>query len=124
MTFKLDENFGARTLSLFRHRGHDVLTVSEQSLNGCSDRNLFEACVRESRCLVTLDLDFADVTRFPPHHSAGIAVIRVPKNPSLALLSSLIADMIEALRTESISGHLWIVEVGRIRIHSDTADDQ
>jgi hypothetical protein len=32
--------------------------------------------------LVTLDLDFADVTRFPPHLCDGIAVIRVPSKLS------------------------------------------
>lgn len=36
--------------------------------------------------MVTLDLDFSDVTRFPPAQANGIVVIRVPRNPSLTLL--------------------------------------
>jgi predicted nuclease of predicted toxin-antitoxin system len=122
MRFKLDENFGSRTAGLFRLRGHDVATVREQELAGCSDEGLFEVCAREDRCLVTLDLDFADVVRFPPAQSSGIAVIRLPRNPSLDLLGRLVAKMLSALDAESVLGRLWVVEVTRIRIHSDTSE--
>ncbi len=122
MRFKLDENFGNRTVGLFRLRGHDVVTVREQELAGCSDERLFDVCARENRCLVTLDLDFADVVRFPPAHSSGIAVIRLPRNPSLDLLGRLVSKMLGALEAEPILGRLWVVEVTRIRIHSDTSE--
>jgi hypothetical protein len=124
MKFKLDENFGNRTVALFRQHGHDVGTVHGEKLAGCSDHDLFDTCVRESRCLVTLDLDFADVTRFPPHLSAGMAVIRVPRNPSLDLLIRLVNDFLDGLRMEHVAGRLWIVEPGRIRIHSDTIEEE
>jgi len=85
MKFKLDENFGSRTQHLFRTAGHEVQTIRDQGLLGCSDRRLYEICCFEKLCLVTLDLDFSDVTRFPPAEANGIVVIRVPWNPSLAL---------------------------------------
>ena len=84
MKFKLDENFGTRTQQVFEAEGHDVQTVRMQGLQGSSDAHLFEVCGSEQRCLVTLDLDFADVIRFPPSLSNGIVVIRFPRNPSLA----------------------------------------
>lgn len=123
MKFKLDENFGTRTQRIFRAAGHDVQTVREQGLQGCSDRHLYEVCCSERRCLVTLDLDFADVVRFPPAETGGIVVIRVPRNPSLRLLEQLIKQFLQALVETSINGHLWIVEVGRIRIHSSGMTD-
>jgi len=58
MKFKLDENFGHRTVALFRQSGHDLTTVLGQGLAGGSDEQLFRICAQESRCLVTLDLDF------------------------------------------------------------------
>jgi predicted nuclease of predicted toxin-antitoxin system len=66
MRFKLDENFGTRTQQLFQARGYDVETIRNQGLQGCSDQHLYEVCCAEHRCLVTLDLDFSEVTRFPP----------------------------------------------------------
>ena len=124
MKFKLDENFGERTVALFVEGVHDVSTVREEDLSGCSDPDLFGTCLRESRCLVTLDIDFADVTRFPPGASTGVVVIRVPRNPSLVLLEALVRDLLAALTTHSVSGRLWIVETGRIRVHADSEEDQ
>jgi len=117
MKFKLDENFGTRTQQLFRKVGYDIQTVRDQSLQGCSDQHLYEACCNEQRCLVTLDLDFADVLRFPPTQTNGIVVIRVPQNPSLSLLEQLVQQFLQTLIRMSVERKLWIVEVGRIRIH-------
>jgi predicted nuclease of predicted toxin-antitoxin system len=106
MRFRLDENFGSRTAGVFRQLGHDVETVRDEGLQGCSDDNLFALCSRERRCLVTLDLDFADVIRFPPHVSAGIAVVRVPRNPSSDLLSAMIGGLLRALPAHPVEGRL------------------
>lgn len=123
MKFKLDENFGKRTQQLFRMTGHDVQTVREEGLQGSPDQSIYDHCCGEQRCLVTLDLDFADVTRFSPNQTAGIAVIRVPKNPTLPLLESLIRQFLHALNTISVNQQLWIIEVGRIRVHQSEADE-
>jgi len=117
MKFKLDENFGTRTQEIFRSLGHDVETVRSQDLQGCSDQHLFEVCCTENRCLVTLDLDFADVVRFPPSQSSGIVVIRVPHNPSLALLEQMARQFLRTAAQFTLEKSLLIVEVGRIRIH-------
>ncbi|MEW6419789.1 MAG: DUF5615 family PIN-like protein [Nitrospirota bacterium] len=123
MKFKLDENFGTRTQQLFRASGHDVQTVRDQGLQGRSDFYLYEVCCAEQRCLVTLDLDFSDVTRFPPAKTGGIVVIRVPRNPSLVLLEQLIRQFLQSLTEMSVEKKLWIVEVGRIRIHQSETEE-
>ncbi|MEK7326642.1 MAG: DUF5615 family PIN-like protein [Chloroflexota bacterium] len=122
MRFKLDENFGARTQQLFQDAGHEVHTVLDESLQGVSDERLFEVCCAEQRCLVTLDLDSADVTRFPPERTGGVAIIRVSRNPSLSLLESLINQFLKLIAQMSIEGKLWIVEIGRIRIHQSSEE--
>lgn len=78
MNIKLDENLGNQAIELFKEAGHEVVTVSEQNLGGATDDDLIEACRTEGRVLVTLDLDFSNVLRFPPERYAGIAVLRVP----------------------------------------------
>jgi len=117
MKFKLDENFGTRTSGLFRDPRHDVRSVAEESLAGASDQMLYETCRTECRCLVTLDLDFADVLRFPPLKGPGIVVLRVPRNPSLELLENLVGYFLAEVHGKSMENNLWIVEPGRIRIH-------
>jgi predicted nuclease of predicted toxin-antitoxin system len=123
MRVKLDENFGTRTQDIFRATGHNVKTVWEEELHGCSDQKIFETCCAESRCLVTLDLDFADTVRFQPEKAAGIAVIRIPRNPSLSMLESLVRQFLKELDRTPINKKLWIVEIGRIRIHQSNSED-
>jgi predicted nuclease of predicted toxin-antitoxin system len=118
--FKLDENLGSRTAELIGELGHDVQTVSQEKLNGADDKRLFEVCTAEGRCLITLDLDFADVLRFPPDAGAGVAVLRLPGTATLKLLRELVRSLLRATEREHIAGRLWVVEVGRIRVHGES----
>lgn len=122
MKFKLDENFGTRTQHLFKAQGHDVETVLSEGLQGSTDESLLDICRHERRCMVTLDMDFANVLQFSPSSTSGIAVIRLPKNPSIAILERLISQFLQALKSRSIEGSLWIVEMGRIRIHDSESN--
>ncbi len=56
MKFKLDENLGSRSAHLFAKAGHSVETVLEEGFSGAADEAIFEACMLEDRCLVSLDL--------------------------------------------------------------------
>ena len=122
MRFKLDENFGTRCQDLFKNNGHDVETVVSENLQGCGDQTLYDVCRQENRCLVTLDMDFANVLRFPPEKTRGMAVIRVPQNPSLEILELMVQGLLSKIKTLSLEKKLWIVEIGRIRIHDGEID--
>ena len=102
---------------MMRSAGHDVMTVREQNLQGSDDETLFSVCKDERRVLITLDHDFGQVLRFPPETSAGIAVIETGPSTSNDALLCRLRDLLAVLETRAISGHLWIVEPGRIRIH-------
>lgn len=67
--------------------------------------------------MVTLDLDFSNVLRFPPEPTAGIVVLRPSGRPTLAALNALAGQMVRALAMESGTGRLWVVEPGRVRVH-------
>lgn len=117
MRFKLDENLGTMARDALRAAGHDVSTVYEQDLGGSPDQTIFEVCQREERALVTLDRDFGEVLRFPPHESHGIVVLALRSHPSLQEIMARLTDFLAVLDQRPLANELWIVEAGRVRIH-------
>lgn len=122
MKLKLDEHLGAACLKLLRDAGHDVSTVPMQGMTSASDFDLIHLCRREERVLVTLDPDFSNPMRFPPHEFAGI-VLRLPARPTLHSLYKMVETAIAALPTASPVGKPWTVETGRLRVYQDDHDD-
>ena len=116
MKFKLDENLSPTLASEFLAAGHEAHSVLEQGLGGASDPRVIEVCRLESRALITLDLDFANIQRYPPAHYAGLIVLRLSTQAQEAVAAA-VAVAIRLLGREVLSGRLWIVESGRIRIH-------
>ncbi len=116
MRVKLDENLDVRLVELLSAVGHDATTVASQGLSGFEDEAVFALCKAEGRLLVTLDLHFANVLRYPPLETPGMVVLRGP-NQHFATMRLLMESLVSALRTEKPGGHLWIVEPGRLRVH-------
>jgi predicted nuclease of predicted toxin-antitoxin system len=113
---KVDENIGASGVKLLREGGHNVMTVGDQALIGAADERIFQACVAESRALVTLDRDFGHVPRFPPKQTAGIVILELGGPASLQILHNRLRDILALAATRPVSGELWIVEPGRVRV--------
>jgi predicted nuclease of predicted toxin-antitoxin system len=119
---KLDENLGRSVQQVFANAGHDVETVFGERLSGADDEAVFQACRLERRCLVTLDLDFADPIRFQSRECGGIVVIRLHRRSSLALMQALATEAVIAMQKMPLDNGLWIVEPGRIRVHQGKVD--
>lgn len=116
MRIKVDENIGTSGVDLLRKSEHDVTTVREEGLDGCTDERIFQACVAETRALITLDRDFGHVRRFPVQQSAGIVILELGGSASLSLLHDRLRDFLAIATSRPVSGELWIVEPGRVRV--------
>ncbi len=116
MHCKFDENADPRWRIPLEQAGHTVSTVAEEKLRGESDATIAAVCRSLDMCLLTLDLDFAQTTAYPPADFQGIIVLRHPR-PTLKGMLALVQQVVFLLRTESPRGRLWIVEPGRVRIH-------
>lgn len=120
----MDENLGRSHADFLRRTGHDVMTVPEQNMCAASDRNLLSVSSRESRCLVTLDLDFANPLVFPPSEHAGVVVLRLPSKSAPSDLHMLLQTLTAGLAQNSVVGKLWIIEPGRIRVYNPGDDEK
>lgn len=115
MKFKVDENLPVEMTELLERVGYDATTVMEQGLSGSSDRNLASICLGEGRVMVTLDLDFADIRSYPPDEYAGIIVFRLLKQNKAHVLE-VARRWLPLVKTERLTGRLWIVDEDRVRI--------
>lgn len=116
MKFKLDENLSPTLAAEFLAAGHEAHSVLQQALGGASDPRVIDVCRLENRALITLDLDFSNIRRYPPANYAGIVVLRLGSQAHAAVAAA-VAHTIGLLEREVLSGRLWIVESTRIRIH-------
>jgi len=122
MRIKLDENVDTRLAIFLKRAGHDTNTVQEQGLCGTEDKALYKICKEERRILVSLDLDFSNIIRFPPEGTPGLVVLRGP-NQLFSTMQVLVETLIAALTRELPDDRLWVVEPGRLRIHEEAESE-
>jgi predicted nuclease of predicted toxin-antitoxin system len=115
MRFKLDENLPLGLAADLNATGHDAATCRDEGIGGTGDPVILAHATAESRVLITCDLDFSDVRRYPPGSHAGIMVLRLVAqdlNTTRAVLSRALAQVTET----DVLGNLVIVEENRLRI--------
>jgi predicted nuclease of predicted toxin-antitoxin system len=115
LRFKLDENLPRDAEGLLRSGGHDVDTVLNEKLGGTIDSLILHACIAERRVLVTLDLDFADIRRYPPKSHSGIGVLR-PARQNARTIIALLGGAMKLVATEGIDRRPWVIDAERVRI--------
>jgi predicted nuclease of predicted toxin-antitoxin system len=117
MLFKLDEILGPSIQRLLEAAGHDCSSVPAQNLCGKPDHVIASVCHSESRCLITLDTDFTNPTRFPPANTAGIVVLRPGGSRARKLVVQTVQTFLAYIQLRSIAGKLVVVEPTRVRIY-------
>ncbi len=118
MRFKIDENLPVEVADLLRTAGYDAQTVFDERLVGHPDTHIADAVRQERRVLITLDLDFADIRAFPPKDYTGLIVLRLAMQDKPSVLA-VIARVIRLLKTEPLTGLLWIVDETAVRIRGE-----
>src|ERR1051325_1561091 len=117
LRFKIDENLPADVAVLLRSAGHDACTVADQRMTGADDATLARACASESRAIVTLDLDFADIRPHPPERLPEIVVFRLAAQDRQRIPTAVMR-ILPRFQTETLAGTLWIVEATQVRVRS------
>ena len=123
MRFKVDENLPVEIAARLREGGHHAATVKEQDMIGHIDSHLAEVCQQESRVLVTLDLDFADIRAYPPDRYHGLIVLRAIRQDKYHLMD-VFEQIVPLLEREPLAKHLWVVDERSVRIRGADAEGE
>lgn len=105
--------------SLARHlraAGLQVEDVRDLGLRKSPDDDIFTYAVSHALALLSGDMDFGNILRFPLGSHSGIVVARFPNEVSTATLNVAILQAVQSLSDEDLTGNLIIIEPGRIRL--------
>jgi len=114
--FLIDEDLPRSLAEALRRPGLDARDVRDVGLRGHSDEAIFEFAVAQAMVVVTADVDFGNVLRFPQDRHHGIVVARFPNETPIAELNAAVVAAIESLRTSDLEGAVVVIEPMRIRV--------
>jgi len=115
MKLKLDENLSRHLKTVLTDLGHDVLTAADEDLLSRPDTEIARAAATEKRMVLTLDVEFADLRKYPPGSHAGILLFR-PLSLGPLSVNRFVADFVGSSDLEELAGCVAVVEPGRVRV--------
>ena len=113
----VDENLPRRLAAFLKANGFETKDVRDVGLKGASDRNILAWAAQHEFLILTGDVGFASVKRFPPNHF-GIMVLRGCKDLTLERTMEVVLQCLRAISKEELQGKIFICEPGRVRIRS------
>lgn len=115
MRLLLDENLSPQQAAALREQGHNALAVLEVGLSGEPDERIRAFAIADHRVLLTLDVDFANILRFPPAGTPGVIRLKVHP-PSETAIREQIEKALSVLNDQSLEGCLAVAQGDMIRI--------
>ena len=114
--FVIDEDMPRSTAKILKTKGFDVLDVRDCGLRGKSDEEIFKFAQKEKAIILTGDMGFGNLLRFPLGNHFGIVIAHFPNEVSVSELNNQIIKAFNNLTETDFKSNLIILEPGRIRI--------
>jgi predicted nuclease of predicted toxin-antitoxin system len=115
MKLKLDENLSRHLKAMLEKYHHDVATAAEEGLLSKPDTLVAKAAAEEGRILLTLDVEFADLRKYPPGSHPGIVLFR-PKSFGPLSVNRFIEDFFQTPDLQDLGGCVIVIDPQKIRI--------
>jgi len=116
MRFFLDANVPRSAVAALVELGYEVEFSRDIGMANDSDEAIAARARETQAALITRDLDFADIRRYPPILYAGIVVIRLPDDAVASNIVDVLKRFVSDSRfTAHLAGRLAIVDDRRIR---------
>ncbi len=120
MKIKLDENLSRHLKPVLADLGHDVLTAADENLLSRPDTEVAAVSTKEGRMLFTLDVEFADLRKYPPGIHPGIILFR-PTSYGPLTVNKFVVDFVRSVNLEDLTSCVAVVDPTRVRVRSPEA---
>jgi predicted nuclease of predicted toxin-antitoxin system len=114
--FVIDEDMPRSTGVALSTEGYEVKDVRDHGYRGLGDEEIYAFTQREKAVLLTGDLVFSNLLKFPLGQHFGIVVVRFPNELAPREINREIVTSLRVLGENEFKGNLVILEPGRIRI--------
>jgi len=115
MRLLADENVSPAVVRVLRQHGHDVLDTKEEDWFGFSDEMILKRARATRRVIISEDLDFGNLQRFPLVKHPGAILLRLPDMRPRSVAEHLLGFLAGA-KTRDLRGAVVLLEEGRVQI--------
>jgi predicted nuclease of predicted toxin-antitoxin system len=114
--FLVDEDLPRSLAPFLTAAGLSADDVRNRELRGQPDDEVFRHAVAQGFAVLSGDLGFGNIVRFPLGTHHGIVVARLPNDWPVGALNKAILAGLRGLTDEEITGNLVVIEPGRVRL--------
>ena len=116
MRFLVDEDLPRSLVQALRETASEAHHVLELLPPGRPDDEVLALALNKELSLVTGDLGFGNILRYPLGTHRGIVVARFPNEIPNEVLNAAILAALRGLTEQDLNGSLVIIEPGRVRL--------
>lgn len=116
MRFLIDEDLPRSMVRELNAAGYCADDIRDLGLRGQSDDKIYKYAQKNGAVLITADLGFANILRFPVGSNKGIILLRMPNEVPTKIVNLKLLNALAELSNEDISGNLIIIDMNKIRI--------
>lgn len=116
MKFLLDANIPLSSKDIFKKLNYETEHSREIGLGKATDEQLIKYAIKNNQILITKDLEFGNIKKYPIKSHKGIILIRVPFYYTAIQINEVLFNFLSSLRGKEIRNSLVVVEIDKYRI--------
>jgi len=114
--FVIDEDIARSTGNLLADAGYEIIDIRDQGLRGAEDEKVFRFAQSEKAILLSGDVGFGNLRKFPLGRHHGILIVHYPNELPVQEINRQLLQALNQLKDADLSKNLTIIEPGKIRI--------
>ena len=114
--FLLDADMPKSSAEVIRSLDLDVVDVRDLGMRAAKDKEIIDYALENNRIIITRDMDFGEILRYPNH--PGAIILRLPSEFTSQQLNKVLKDFLGSVEQKILKGAIIIVELSRYRRRS------
>ena len=114
----VDEDLPRSTAPLMQSHGVDARDVRDVGLKGAPDAEIFKYAQKEKRIILTRDVEFGNILKYPPQNHHGVIVVRLPNTFVRDQIIKVIEKFFIYTKIQEFAHKIVILDIDNYRIRS------